>query len=150
MDRYSCLVPQKPAVPAGGSACSRVSVFFFFFFFNVQVLKTASHRETDGGVHSSVQFTVTSDITAFCNVSNEFGADAVTFDIKTSEFPVSALPRSGYTRSSLRVPPPTSFSSVLGLVQRLFMFQRSLSGCLERCLVLSGLTLDSGFKLCGC
>lgn len=70
-----------------------------------QVLKTASHRETDGGVHSSVQFTVASDLTAFCNVSNEYGADAVTFDIRTSEFLVSVPAR--VRRVRLHLSPPT-------------------------------------------
>lgn len=86
---------------------------------NIQVLKAVPPQETGDNVHSSVQFTITADVTAFCNVSNEYGADTVTFDIKTSEFPVS-----GRTCSSPRVhpSPETSFSSVPGLVQRLFMF----------------------------
>lgn len=95
----SCCPRKSPPhrfVPRWGSTQASLP-----FLFNIQVLKTASHRETDGGVHSSVQFTVTSDVTAFCNVSNEFGADAVTFDIKTSEFPVS-----GYICSSLHFCPP--------------------------------------------
>lgn len=82
-----------------------------------QVLKTASHRETDGGVHSSVQFTVASDLKAFCNVSNEYGADAVTFDIRTSEFLVSVPAR--VRRVGLHLSPPTPQAP--GLVQRLFV-----------------------------
>lgn len=62
-----------------------------------QVLKSASQTETEDGIKSVVSVKVTSDITAFCNASNEHGYDALTFNIKASEFllllafPVSAL-----------------------------------------------------------
>lgn len=92
-----------------------------------QVLKTASHRETDGGVHSSVQFTVASDLKAFCNVSNEYGADAVTFDIRTSEFLVSVPAR--VRRVRLHLSPPTPPSP----------WSRSASLCVPAALVLPGL-----------
>lgn len=51
-----------------------------------QVLETATQKETGEGVQSEVSFKVTSDITAFCNASNDFGADAVAFNIKAREF----------------------------------------------------------------
>ncbi|XP_051253833.1 melanoma cell adhesion molecule b isoform X1 [Dicentrarchus labrax] len=44
----------------------------------------ASQRETEEGVHSVVTVKVTSDITVFCNASNEHGTDAVTFNIKAT------------------------------------------------------------------
>lgn len=65
--------------------------------FFCQILKSASQTDTDDGVQSVVSIKVTSDITAFCNASNEFGTAAVTFSITASEFllplvfPVSAL-----------------------------------------------------------
>ncbi|XP_068566755.1 melanoma cell adhesion molecule b isoform X2 [Cebidichthys violaceus] len=46
-----------------------------------KILKTASQRKTWGEVHSVVSIKVTSDITAFCNASNDFGTDALTFNI---------------------------------------------------------------------
>ncbi|KAM9359746.1 melanoma cell adhesion molecule b isoform 2-T2 [Symphorus nematophorus] len=49
-----------------------------------KVLQTASQTDTKEGVESSVSIKVTSDITAFCNASNEYGADAVTFNIKAT------------------------------------------------------------------
>ncbi|TWW77273.1 MUC18 Cell surface glycoprotein P1H12 [Takifugu flavidus] len=45
-------------------------------------LETKS-EEIDGVFRSSVQFPVNSDVTVFCNVSNEYGVAAVTFNIKT-------------------------------------------------------------------
>ncbi|XP_077422779.1 melanoma cell adhesion molecule b isoform X2 [Vanacampus margaritifer] len=47
-----------------------------------KVLKTTSQTEREDGVHSMVSVEVTSDLTAFCNASNEYGADAASFDIK--------------------------------------------------------------------
>lgn len=47
-----------------------------------KVLKTTSHKKTEDGVRSEVSLRVTSDITAFCNASNEHGTDAVAFNIK--------------------------------------------------------------------
>uniref|UniRef100_H3C2I9 Melanoma cell adhesion molecule b n=1 Tax=Tetraodon nigroviridis TaxID=99883 RepID=H3C2I9_TETNG len=49
--------------------------------------QAAPTQETGDNVHSSVQFTITADVTAFCNVSNEYGEDTVTFDIKTTPPP---------------------------------------------------------------
>uniref|UniRef100_A0A3Q3WF77 Ig-like domain-containing protein n=1 Tax=Mola mola TaxID=94237 RepID=A0A3Q3WF77_MOLML len=58
-----------------------------------KVLEATSQRETEEGVQSMLSLKVTSDITAFCNASNNFGTDAVTFNIKTSEFlPLLAFP----------------------------------------------------------
>lgn len=85
---------------------------------NHQNLETEP-QETDGVIRSSIRFSVTSDVTVFCNVSNEYGADAVTFNIKTREFPV--CPSLFCLCSSLRVP-PSHLESVPGLVQRLFLF----------------------------
>lgn len=56
--------------------------------FNRQNMETGS-EEIDGVFRSSVQFPVNSDVTVFCNVSNKYGAAAVTFNIKPREFPVS-------------------------------------------------------------
>ncbi|KAM3875234.1 melanoma cell adhesion molecule b [Diretmus argenteus] len=47
-----------------------------------QVFKTVSHKTTEDGIHSVVRFTVTSDISVFCNASNDYGTDAVAFSIK--------------------------------------------------------------------
>lgn len=46
----------------------------------------ASQKETAEGIQSVVSVKVTSDITAFCKASNEFGVDTATFNIKASEF----------------------------------------------------------------
>ncbi|KAL7399749.1 hypothetical protein ABVT39_001015 [Epinephelus coioides] len=46
-----------------------------------KILKSASQTDTDDVVQSVVSIKVTSDITAFCNASNEFGTAAVTFSI---------------------------------------------------------------------
>uniref|UniRef100_A0A671WKP4 Melanoma cell adhesion molecule b n=1 Tax=Sparus aurata TaxID=8175 RepID=A0A671WKP4_SPAAU len=43
---------------------------------------TADGKVTDEGVQSTVDVKVTSDITVFCNATNDFGTDALTFDIK--------------------------------------------------------------------
>lgn len=107
--------------------------------FNRQNMETES-EEIDGVFRSSIQFPVNSDVTVFCNVSNEYGAAAVTFNIKPREFPVS-VPACVCLYS---VSPQTHFKSVPGLVQHLFVFNALLSGCLELCLVLSGSACDSG------
>ncbi|XP_075956121.1 melanoma cell adhesion molecule b isoform X3 [Anarhichas minor] len=46
-----------------------------------KILPPASQIESWGEVHSVVSIKVTSDITAFCNASNNFGTDALTFNI---------------------------------------------------------------------
>lgn len=51
-----------------------------------QVLETATQKQTEEGVQSTLKVTVGSDITAVCNATNEFGSDAVTYNIKASEF----------------------------------------------------------------
>ncbi|GAA6215075.1 cell surface glycoprotein MUC18 [Lates japonicus] len=56
-----------------------------------KVLKTVSQEATEEGVKSVVSVKVTSDITAFCNASNEYGTDAVTFSIKAIK-PETAIP----------------------------------------------------------
>ncbi|KAG8002031.1 Cell surface glycoprotein MUC18, partial [Nibea albiflora] len=50
-----------------------------------KIIETATKEETEEGVHSVVSIEVTSDITAFCNATNEYGTDAVTFAIKARE-----------------------------------------------------------------
>ncbi|XP_053176738.1 melanoma cell adhesion molecule b [Scomber japonicus] len=50
-----------------------------------KVLKTASQEETKDGVLLSVtSFKVTSDVMVFCNASNAYGTDMVTFNIKAT------------------------------------------------------------------
>ncbi|XP_031152907.1 melanoma cell adhesion molecule b isoform X2 [Sander lucioperca] len=44
-------------------------------------LETTSQMKTEEGVRSVVSVTVTADIIAFCNASNEFGTDTVAFNI---------------------------------------------------------------------
>ncbi|XP_039677462.1 melanoma cell adhesion molecule b isoform X6 [Perca fluviatilis] len=44
-------------------------------------LETTSQMKTEEGVTSVVSVTVTNDITAFCNASNEFGTDVLAFNI---------------------------------------------------------------------
>uniref|UniRef100_A0A6Q2ZJG6 Ig-like domain-containing protein n=1 Tax=Esox lucius TaxID=8010 RepID=A0A6Q2ZJG6_ESOLU len=43
-----------------------------------------SHKQTENGVLSVVSFTVSSDIMAYCNASNNLGNDSVSFRIKAS------------------------------------------------------------------
>nr|XP_057935881.1 melanoma cell adhesion molecule b isoform X2 [Doryrhamphus excisus] len=45
-------------------------------------LETTSEIETEDGVISTASVEVMSDLTAFCNASNEYGADALAFNIK--------------------------------------------------------------------
>ncbi|XP_077467486.1 melanoma cell adhesion molecule b isoform X1 [Stigmatopora argus] len=47
-----------------------------------EVLEPKSHMKEMDSVHSVVSVAVTSDLTAFCNASNKYGADALTFNIK--------------------------------------------------------------------
>ncbi|XP_041733280.1 cell surface glycoprotein MUC18 isoform X2 [Coregonus clupeaformis] len=47
-----------------------------------QILKEVSHRQTEDGVLSVVRVKVTSDITAYCNASNDHGTDSISFSIK--------------------------------------------------------------------
>lgn len=64
-----------------------------------KTLHTTSQEETDEGVHSMVSVRVTSDITAFCNASNEYGHDAVAFSIKAikpdTAIPAKTVPKEG-------------------------------------------------------
>ncbi|XP_035535593.1 melanoma cell adhesion molecule b isoform X2 [Morone saxatilis] len=53
----------------------------------------ASQRETEEGVHSVVTVKVTSDITVFCNASNEHGTDGVTFNIKAIKAETALPPK---------------------------------------------------------
>uniref|UniRef100_UPI0037E796ED melanoma cell adhesion molecule b isoform X4 n=1 Tax=Semicossyphus pulcher TaxID=241346 RepID=UPI0037E796ED len=57
-----------------------------------KVLGTASEIVTEDGVKSEVSIKVTSDITAFCNASNEAGTDVLIFNIKAIK-PASAIPK---------------------------------------------------------
>ncbi|XP_061682706.1 melanoma cell adhesion molecule b isoform X3 [Syngnathoides biaculeatus] len=56
-----------------------------------KVLETTSQTDTEDSVHSVVTVEVTSDITAFCNASNVYGADGVAFNIKAIQ-PATAVP----------------------------------------------------------
>ncbi|XP_072248594.1 melanoma cell adhesion molecule b isoform X2 [Leuresthes tenuis] len=47
-----------------------------------KVIKSASETETEEGTQSVVSVKVASNITAYCNASNEHGTDVVTFKIK--------------------------------------------------------------------
>ncbi|XP_061734649.1 melanoma cell adhesion molecule b isoform X1 [Nerophis ophidion] len=47
-----------------------------------KVLETTSEVELEDGIISVASVAVTSDLTAFCNASNQYGADAVAFKIK--------------------------------------------------------------------
>ncbi|XP_040902861.1 melanoma cell adhesion molecule b isoform X2 [Toxotes jaculatrix] len=49
-----------------------------------KVLQTTSQKRTEEGVESVARIKVTSDITALCNASNEYGSDSVTFNIKAT------------------------------------------------------------------
>lgn len=71
---------------AKGRETFRALLCVFNCVFLCQVLKTASQEDTEEGVQSVVTIKVDSDITAFCNASNEHGTAAVTFNIKASEF----------------------------------------------------------------
>ncbi|XP_042342562.1 melanoma cell adhesion molecule b [Plectropomus leopardus] len=46
-----------------------------------EIIKSTSQKETDMGILSVASVKVTSDLTIFCNASNEFGTDVVTFNI---------------------------------------------------------------------
>lgn len=106
MDGYGMASSLSSPMKLLSDTSGRVWVLSCVCVFNRQSLETES-EEMDGVFHSSVQFPVNSDVTVFCNVSNEFGAAAVTFNIKTREFPVSIPACSVYTYSSLRVSPNT-------------------------------------------
>ncbi|XP_029374194.1 melanoma cell adhesion molecule b isoform X3 [Echeneis naucrates] len=45
-------------------------------------VKATSHENTEKGTRSVVSVKVTSDLTVFCNASNDYGADAMTYRIK--------------------------------------------------------------------
>uniref|UniRef100_A0A671WND5 Melanoma cell adhesion molecule b n=1 Tax=Sparus aurata TaxID=8175 RepID=A0A671WND5_SPAAU len=55
-----------------------------------KVLDETSREVTDEGVQSTVDVKVTSDITVFCNATNDFGTDALTFDIKATTHTTAA------------------------------------------------------------
>ncbi|XP_051933908.1 melanoma cell adhesion molecule b isoform X2 [Hippocampus zosterae] len=55
-----------------------------------KILETTSQNEMEDGVHSMVSVEVTSDLTAFCNASNEYGADALAFNIKAIVYTTAA------------------------------------------------------------
>ncbi|KAM8768396.1 melanoma cell adhesion molecule b isoform 1-T1 [Acanthopagrus schlegelii] len=55
-----------------------------------KVLDETSHEVTDEGVQSTVDVKVTSDITVFCNATNDFGTDALTFNIKATTHTTAA------------------------------------------------------------
>lgn len=57
-----------------------------------QVFETATEKQTEEGVQSTLQVEVTADIKVVCSASNAFGTDQETFNIKSSEF----RPRSCY------------------------------------------------------
>ncbi|XP_036391880.1 melanoma cell adhesion molecule b isoform X2 [Megalops cyprinoides] len=60
-----------------------------------------SHRETDNLVQSVVSFTVTSDLTASCNATNDFGTDTKFFSIRAIP-----LTTTSSTKVTVTVPPP--------------------------------------------
>ena len=131
-------------------------LFVFNGVFVCQVLDETSHEVTDEGVQSTVDVKVTSDITVFCNATNDFGTDALTFNIKASEFllllalPVRAVCVSCACTSLSVVPLATPlFPSVPALVVCVtppFIFKLRLKAsssatCCDAC--------DSGhFKCC--
>ncbi|XP_029374191.1 melanoma cell adhesion molecule b isoform X1 [Echeneis naucrates] len=47
-------------------------------------VKATSHENTEKGTRSVVSVKVTSDLTVFCNASNDYGADAMTYRIKAT------------------------------------------------------------------
>ncbi|CAK6968113.1 melanoma cell adhesion molecule b [Scomber scombrus] len=66
-----------------------------------KVLKTASQEETKDGVLLSVtSLKVTSDIMVFCNASNEYGTDMVTFNIKATTHTTTSATTTTTTISS--------------------------------------------------
>ncbi|XP_033970822.1 melanoma cell adhesion molecule b isoform X1 [Trematomus bernacchii] len=62
-----------------------------------------SKTDTDGVVQSVVSIKVTSDFTAFCNASNDFGTDAVSFNITAIE-PEQAIPEPAITEQAIPEP----------------------------------------------
>ncbi|KAM6959261.1 melanoma cell adhesion molecule b [Aplochiton taeniatus] len=66
---------------------------------DAQVLRSVSHIVTEQGVHSVVSVKVTSDITAFCNASNDLGTDSLAFSIKAiktvSDGPLKKVKKEG-------------------------------------------------------
>ncbi|KAM4627451.1 melanoma cell adhesion molecule b [Polymixia lowei] len=67
---------------------------------DAQILKTVSHQATDDGIHSVVSVRVTSDITAFCNASNDYGTDAMAFSIKA--IPHTTTPATTTTTTTVK------------------------------------------------
>lgn len=106
MDGYGTASSLSSPMTLLSDTSVRVGVLSRVCVFNHQNLETES-EEIDGVFRSSVQFPVKSDVTVFCNVSNEYGASAVTFNIKTREFPVPVPACSVYAYSSLCVAPNT-------------------------------------------
>uniref|UniRef100_A0A3B4ZHF6 Melanoma cell adhesion molecule n=1 Tax=Stegastes partitus TaxID=144197 RepID=A0A3B4ZHF6_9TELE len=54
------------------------------------IIKTTDQTETEEGAESTVSVKVTSDMTVFCNASNEYGTDSVTFNIKATKHTTTA------------------------------------------------------------
>ncbi|XP_029302054.1 melanoma cell adhesion molecule b isoform X2 [Cottoperca gobio] len=73
-----------------------------------KILKTTSQTETKEGVESVVSIKVTADITAFCNASNDFGNDAVTFNITATK----PTPTPAATTTSSTIPATTSSTTI--------------------------------------
>ncbi|XP_070761617.1 melanoma cell adhesion molecule b [Enoplosus armatus] len=78
-----------------------------------KVLKTASQTETEEGIQSVVRVKVTSDITAFCNASNEYGTDTVTFNIKATINTTTPATTTTTTTSTTTTTTTTIFSATV-------------------------------------
>uniref|UniRef100_A0A8C6PJ59 Melanoma cell adhesion molecule b n=1 Tax=Nothobranchius furzeri TaxID=105023 RepID=A0A8C6PJ59_NOTFU len=72
-----------------------------------KVINSGSQMETDSGAKSQVTVQLTSDVTVFCNASNEFDSDSVSFNIKV-KITVHTTPDSSTTPDSTTTPVSTT------------------------------------------
>uniref|UniRef100_A0A1A8J1W2 Melanoma cell adhesion molecule b n=2 Tax=Nothobranchius kuhntae TaxID=321403 RepID=A0A1A8J1W2_NOTKU len=72
-----------------------------------KVINSDSQMETDSGAKSQVTVQLTSDVTVFCNASNEFDSDSVSFNIKV-KITVHTTPDSSTTPDSTTTPVSTT------------------------------------------
>ncbi|XP_034148722.1 melanoma cell adhesion molecule b isoform X2 [Esox lucius] len=75
------------------------------------ILKEESHKQTENGVLSVVSFTVSSDIMAYCNASNNLGNDSVSFRIKAIVPTTVTAPSTTATPVSTPAMNPTRINS---------------------------------------
>lgn len=113
-----------------------------------QVITTASQIETEEGVESVATVTVTSDFSVYCQASNGYGNDSLTFNIKTSEWLRSLC----LWTSLAVVPPPRSFWFLslldLFLLLELAACEAVLPGILDTLICVAVVVSDETLQSC--